>query len=79
MLEGKWKLSAMASVHNLFRAPKRRPPMEGLREARLLTDLGLEGCAHEQAGGNRQVLLVDRETLDAMRLEPGLVSWAWLG
>ena len=53
--------------------------MEGLREARLLTDLGLEGCAHEQAGGNRQVLLVDRETLDAMRLEPGLVSWAWLG
>ena len=63
----------MGSVHNLFRAPKKRLPMEGLREARLLTDFGLEGCAHAQAGGDRQVLLVDRETLDAMELEPGLL------
>lgn len=47
--------------------------MEGLREARLLTDFGLEGCAHAQPGGNRQVLLVDRETLEAMGLAPGLL------
>jgi len=73
LLEGKWKLNAMASVHKLFRAPKRRLPMEGLREARLLTDFGLEGCAHAQPGGNRQVLLVDRETLEAMELAPGLL------
>lgn len=63
----------MASVHNLFRAPKKGLPMEGLREARLLTDFGLEGCAHAQPGGGRQVLLVDRETLEAMGLQPGLL------
>ena len=63
----------MASVHNLFRAPKKHVPMQELREARILADLGLEGCAHAQAGRNRQVLLVDRETLEAMELRPGVL------
>lgn len=61
----------MASVHKLFRAPKKHMPMEELREARVLGDFGLEGCAHALAGSNRQVLLVDRETLEAMELTPG--------
>jgi MOSC domain-containing protein YiiM len=47
--------------------------MEEVREARILADFGLEGCAHGQAGGNRQILLVDRETLDAMELQPGVL------
>jgi len=47
--------------------------MEELREARILADFGLEGCAHAQSGGNRQILLVDRETLEAMELVPGLL------
>jgi len=47
--------------------------MEELREARILADFGLEGCAHAQPGGNRQILLVDRETLEAMELVPGLL------
>ena len=63
----------MASVLNLFRAPKKHGPMEELREARILADFGLEGCAHAQPGGNRQILLVDRETLEAMELVPGLL------
>jgi MOSC domain-containing protein YiiM len=63
----------MANVHNLFRAPKKHVPMEELQEARILADLGLEGCAHAQPGGNRQVLLVDRETLEAMELQPGVL------
>lgn len=61
----------MARVQNLFRAPKKRLPMEELREARALADSGLEGCAHARPGENRQVLLVDRETLEAMDLKPG--------
>jgi MOSC domain-containing protein YiiM len=61
----------MASVHNLFRAPKKHVPMEEIREARILADFGLEGCAHAQPGGTRQILLVDRETLEAMELQPG--------
>jgi len=63
----------MASVHNLFRAPKKHVQMEELQEARLLADFGLEGCAHAKADSDRQVLLVDRETLEAMKLTPGIL------
>ena len=47
--------------------------MEQLDRATLLADFGLEGCAHARPGGKRQVLLVDRETLDAMDLSPGVI------
>ena len=47
--------------------------MEQLASANLLIDSGLEGCAHARPGGRRQVLLVDRETLEAMDLAPGVI------
>jgi MOSC domain-containing protein YiiM len=47
--------------------------MEELREVQAVADFGLEGCAHAQPGGARQVLLVDRETLEAMDLRPGIL------
>ena len=62
----------MASVHSLFRAPKKRLPMEELQEAQVVNDFGLEGCAHARPGRKRQVLLVDKETLEAMDLQPGI-------
>lgn len=63
----------MAKVVHVFRALKRRLPMEELLEVRALENSGLEGCAHAQPGGKRQVLLVDSETLDAMSLPPGII------
>jgi len=63
----------LAKVAHLFRAPKKRLPMEQLAIANLLIDSGLEGCAHARPGGRRQVLLVDRETLEAMDLAPGVI------
>ena len=64
----------MAKVSHIFRAPKKRLPMEELKEARVITDVGLEGCSHARPGGGpRQVLLVDRETLEAMDLQPGVI------
>ena len=63
----------MAKVVNLFRAPKKRIPMEELAETRLFAEFGLENCAHARAGSKRQVLLVDVETLEAMGLQPGLI------
>jgi MOSC domain-containing protein YiiM len=60
-------------VMHLFRAPKRRLPMEELSEVQAMADAGFEGCAHAGAGGKRQVLLVDRETLDSMDLPPGVL------
>lgn len=63
----------MASVHYLFRAPKKHVPMEQLQEAWLVADFGVAGCAHAKADSGRQVLLVDRETLEAMQLTPGIL------
>jgi MOSC domain-containing protein YiiM len=63
----------MARVQNLFRAPKKRLPMEELSEVRAVNDSGFEGCAHARRDGKRQLLLVDRETLEAMDLQPGIL------
>lgn len=63
----------MAEVLHLFRAPKRRLPMQELRAVRALENVGFEGCAHARRGSKRQVLLVDRETLEAMSLGPGMI------
>jgi MOSC domain-containing protein YiiM len=63
----------VARVLHLFRAPKKRLPMEELRDIPVLTNAGFQGCAHARPGGKRQVLLVDRETLEAMNLQPGVI------
>ncbi len=47
--------------------------MEELQEARTMEDVGLEGCAHARPQGRRQVLLMDRESLDVFELVPGIV------
>jgi len=47
--------------------------MEPLALAIAIANKGLEGCAHARFGGKRQVLLVDRETLNAMDLHPGVI------
>ena len=63
----------MANVVHLFRAPRRRLPMEEIAEIRALEDSGLEGCAHARTGSPRQVLLMDTETLELMELPPGII------
>ena len=62
----------MARVLHVFRAPKRGAPMEELAAAEVVSDRGLQGCAHARPGGKRQVLLVEVETLGEFRLEPGI-------
>jgi MOSC domain-containing protein YiiM len=63
----------MAKVLHIFRAPKKSLAMEELDEVRVITNVGLEGCAHARTGSKRQVLLVDRETLEAMELPAGVI------
>jgi len=62
----------VAKVIHLFRAPTRRAAMEELLEANALENVGLEGCAHARPQGKRQVLLMDRETLEMFELVPGI-------
>ena len=47
--------------------------MEELSEVHVIADAGFERCAHARPGSKRQVLLVDRETLEAMDLKPGVI------
>jgi MOSC domain-containing protein YiiM len=63
----------VAKALHLFRAPKRRAPMEELSEVLVVENSGLAGCAHARLGGRRQVLLMDIETLRALELEPGMI------
>jgi MOSC domain-containing protein YiiM len=63
----------MPSVKHLFRAPKKRLPMEELPEVSVACNSGFAGCAHARPDGARQVLLVDSETLEAMNLSPGII------
>jgi MOSC domain-containing protein YiiM len=63
----------MARVSHLFRAPRHGLPMEELFAAEAVEGFGFAGCAHARTGSERQVLLVDRETLDALNLPPGII------
>jgi MOSC domain-containing protein YiiM len=64
----------MAKISHIFRAAKKRLPMEELEETWVIRNVGLESCAHARpGGGGRQVLLVDRETLEAVDLRPGVI------
>ena len=63
----------MASVAHLFRAPKRRLPMVEAETVEAVADFGFLGCAHARKRSPRQLLLVDKETLDAMQLRPGII------
>lgn len=63
----------MASVVYLFRAPKRRLPMEAIQSIEAVAGHGFSGCAHARKNSPRQVLLVDKETLDAMQLDAGVI------
>jgi hypothetical protein len=63
----------MARVLHLFRAPKKRLPMEELPDVPVITNAGFQGCTHARPRGKRQILLVDWETLEAMNLQPGII------
>jgi MOSC domain-containing protein YiiM len=60
-------------VVHLFRAPKRRAPMEELPSVEAVKDTGFKGCAHARPGGKRQVLVVDVESLGVFQLSPGII------
>src|SRR5208282_609409 len=64
----------MAEVAHLFRCLAHRLPMYPAEEIEAVANRGLLGCAHAQPGGLRQVLLMDLETLGALRLLPGDVK-----
>jgi MOSC domain-containing protein YiiM len=63
----------MASALHLFRAPKRQLSMEEIETADAIADYGFTACGHAKKSSKRQLLLVDKETLDAVDLRPGII------
>jgi MOSC domain-containing protein YiiM len=51
-----------------------RQPMRGVESASLEAGLGLSGDKHAVAASRRQVLIADKEALDALGLEPGTIK-----
>jgi MOSC domain-containing protein YiiM len=62
----------MGEIVGIWRAPKRRQPMERLETARVLEN-GLEGCAHSRPG-KRSILFVAAQDLDDLGVAHGAVK-----
>jgi MOSC domain-containing protein YiiM len=64
----------LSEVHRLFAAFVHRQPMRELESANVIAGRGVEGCIHGRPGSTRQVLLMDLETLEYLKLEPGTIK-----
>lgn len=64
----------MGEVQHLFTCLVHRFPMKEAVEVEAIENKGLKGCIHGRPNGKRQVLLMDRETLDKLGLPPGAIK-----
>jgi MOSC domain-containing protein YiiM len=64
----------MGEVQHLFTCLVHRFPMEEVAQVEAIENKGLKGCIHGRPDSKRQVLLMDRETLDKFALPPGAVK-----
>jgi MOSC domain-containing protein YiiM len=63
-----------ARISSIQVCPGHREPMQLLRGARLDSGLGLDGDKHANAASKRQVLIADREALNQLGLQPGVIK-----
>jgi MOSC domain-containing protein YiiM len=64
----------MGEVQHIFTCLVHRFPMREVAEVEAIVDKGLKGCIHGRPSSKRQVLLMDRETLDKFGLAPGEIK-----
>ncbi|MGB8542558.1 MAG: MOSC domain-containing protein [Candidatus Acidiferrales bacterium] len=64
----------MAEVLHLFTCLVHRFPMQEVEQAEAMADKGFRGCIHGRRGSERQVLLMDSETLGRFGIAPGAVK-----
>ena len=62
------------SITNIYIARVKETPSEPVEEATAISGMGLEGDRSCRADNVRQVLLMDKETLDRMDLAPGQIK-----
>lgn len=66
--------SSAGTIVSIQRCPGSRRPMQPVSPAKLIEDFGLEEDRHARAGSERQLLLIEEETLQAMNLPIGEVK-----
>jgi MOSC domain-containing protein YiiM len=64
----------MAEVLHLFTCLVHRFPMQEVEQAEAMADKGFRDCIHGRRGSERQVLLMDSETLERFGIAPGAVK-----
>ena len=74
MLDGRQPADLGARVVGLYVVPVRHAPLTPVRSVRALADHGFEGDAHARPGSDRQLLLMDAETVRELGLEPGVLK-----
>ena len=62
------------SIVNIHIARVKGTPSDPVQEANAISGMGLEGDRSCEKGNMRQVLLVDKETLDEFELKPGQIK-----
>jgi len=62
------------SIVNIHIARVKGTPSNSVQEANAISGMGLEGDRSCVKGNMRQVLLMDKETLDEFELEPGQIK-----
>ena len=62
------------SITNIHIARVKETPSDPVQEATAISNQGLEGDRSCKPGALRQVLVMDKETLDEMELKPGLIK-----
>lgn len=62
------------TIVSLQVCPGHRKAMRFVESARFVENLGLDGDLHALEDSSRQVLLLEKETLDALGLGPGVVK-----
>ena len=65
--------SSAGMIVSIQRFPGSRRPMQPVNPARVIHDFGLEKDHHARAGSERQLLLIEEETLQSMNLGIGEV------
>ena len=61
-------------IVNLYLAQKSHTPVKPVQEATAISGKGLEGDRYCNERVVRQVLIMDKETLDELELEPGIIK-----
>ena len=62
------------SIVNIHIARVKETPSDPVQEANAISGMGLEGDRSCKASNPRQVLVMDKETLDQLGLEPGQIK-----